>query len=74
MSPAMRTIAGDGGLSRWPCGMLRWHKVDHHSSPLTSTWQYPRCDVGLEEGDYTIVLCTIIMVHKGTSSYCRLID
>jgi len=50
----------------------------HH--PLTSTWPHLRCDVGLEEGEYRenclclAVLCTIIMVHKGTSSSYRSVD
>jgi len=43
-------------------------------SSLTSAWPHLRCDVGLEEGEYRenclclSVLCTIIMVHKDTSS------
>ena len=47
---------------------------------FTSTWPHLRCDVGLEEGEYRenclchAVLCTIIMVHKGTSSSYRLVD
>jgi len=38
------------------------------------------CDVGLQEGEYwkncvcVIVLCTIIMVHKGTSSSYKSVD
>ena len=45
--------------------------------PLTSTWPHLRCDVGLEEGEYRenclclAVLCTIVMVHKDTSSSYR---
>jgi len=48
--------------------------------PLTSTWLHLRCDVGLEEGEYrenclcVTVLCTIIMVHKETSSSYRSVD
>jgi len=48
--------------------------------PLTSTWPHLRCDVGLEEGVYRenclclAVLCTIIMVHKDTSSSYRSVD
>ena len=48
--------------------------------PLTSTWPHLRCDVGLKEGEYrenclcVTVLCTIIMVHKGTSSSYRSVD
>jgi len=48
--------------------------------PLTSTWPHLRCDVGLEEGVYRenclclAVLCTIIMVHKDTSSSYRLVN
>ena len=48
--------------------------------PLTSTWPHLRCDVGLEEGEHRencpclAVLCTIIMVHKDTSSSCRLVN
>jgi len=47
------------------------------SLTLTSTWPHLRCDVGLEEGVYRencvrlAVLCTIIMVHKDTSSSYR---
>jgi len=50
------------------------------ASPLISTWPRLRCDVGLEEGEYSenclcvTVLCTIILVHKGTSSSYRLVD
>ena len=49
------------------------------SSPLTSTWPHLRCDVGLVEGEYwkknsVTVLCTIIMVHKGTSRSYRLVN
>ena len=39
-----------------------------------------KCDVGLEDGEYQenclciTVLCTIIMVHKGTSSSYRSVD
>ena len=42
--------------------------------PVTSSWPQLRCDVGLEEGEYrenclcVAVVCTIIMVHKDTSS------
>ena len=53
------------------------HLVPLFRTPLTSTWPHLRYDVGLEEGEYRdnclclAVLCTIIMVHKGTSSsYC----
>ena len=36
---------------------------------LTSSWPHLRCDVGLEEVCLcATVLCTIIRVHKGTSS------
>jgi len=48
--------------------------------PFTSTWPRLRCDVGLEEGKYkenclcATVLCTIIMVHKGTCSSYRSVD
>jgi len=55
-------------------------KVDEINSTLTSTWLHLRCDVGLEEGEYqencicATVLCTIIMVHKGTSSSYRSVD
>jgi len=48
--------------------------------PVTSTWLHLRCDVGLEEGEYkkyclcVTVLCTFIMVHKGTSSSYRSVD
>ena len=44
---------------------------------VRSTWPHLRCDVGLEEGEYRenclcfLVLCTIIMVHKDTSSSYR---
>jgi len=44
-------------------------------SPLTSTWPRLGCDDGLEEGEYrenylcVTVSCTIIMVHKDTSSF-----
>jgi len=57
-----------------------YHTLDvtsDHSVPLTSTWPHLRCDVGLDEGDYrenclcVAVLCTIIMVHEGTSSFYR---
>ena len=49
-------------------------------TPLTSTWPHLRCDVGLEKGEYRenclclAVLCTIIMVHKDTSSSYRSIN
>jgi len=49
-------------------------------TPLISTWPHLRCDVGLEEGEYKenclclAVLCTIIMVHKDTSSSCRSVN
>ena len=48
--------------------------------PLTSTWLHLRCDVGLKEGEYwkiclcVTVLCTVIMVHKDTSSSYRSVD
>ena len=47
---------------------------------LTSTWPHLRCDVGLEEWVYRenclclAVLCTIIMVHKDTSSSYRSVN
>jgi len=48
----------------------------HWLKPLTSIWPHMRRDVGLVEGEYwkhnclrVTVLCTIIMVHKGTSSF-----
>jgi len=47
---------------------------------LASTWPHMRCDVGLDEEEYrenclcVAVLCTVIMVHKGTSSSYRLVD
>jgi len=48
---------------------------------LHSTWPHLRCDVGLEEGEYfflnclcVTVLCTIRMVHKGTSSSYRSVN
>jgi len=50
------------------------------ASPLTSTWPHLRCDVGLEEGEYRenclclAVLCTVIMVHKDTSSSYRSVN
>jgi len=46
-------------------------------TPLTSTWPHLRCDVGLEEGEdkenclCATVLCSIIMLHNGTSSSYR---
>ena len=49
-------------------------------TPLTSTWPHLRCDVGLEEGEYKenclclAVLCTVIMVHKDTSSSYRSVN
>ena len=51
-----------------------------YTAPLTSTWPHLRCDVGLEEGVYRenclclAVLCTIIMVHKDTSSSYRSVN
>jgi len=45
--------------------------------PLASTWPSPICDVGLDSGGWRILrklcysLCTIIMMHKGTSSYLQ---
>ena len=48
--------------------------------PLTSTWPHVRCDVGLEEGEHRenglcfALLCTIIMVHKDTSSSYRSVN
>jgi len=45
-----------------------------------TTWPHLRCDVGLEEGEHRenrlclAVLCTIIMVHKGTSSSYRSVN
>ena len=50
------------------------------TTPLTSTWPHLRCDVGLEEGEYRenclclAVMCTIIMVHKDTSSSYRSVN
>jgi len=47
---------------------------------LTSTWLPLRCDVRVEEGEYRenclslAVLCTIIMVHKDTSSSYRSVN
>jgi len=51
---------------------------------IASTWPHLRCDVALEEGEYqenclcatvcATVLCTIIMVHKSTSSSYRSVD
>ena len=52
----------------------------HSNAPVTSTSPHLRCDVGLEEGEYRenclclAVLCTIIMVHKYTSSSYRSVD
>jgi len=49
-------------------------------TPVTSTWPHLRRDVGLEEGEYRenclclAVLCTIIMVHKDTSSSYRSVN
>jgi len=46
-------------------------------NPLASTWPHLRCDVGLKEDEYRekcLCMCTIIMVHKGTSSSYRLVD
>ena len=54
--------------------------MQYHVNPLTSTWPHLRCDVGLEEGEYRenclclAVLCTIIMVHKGTRGSYRSVD
>ena len=56
---------------------VNWGK---YGVPLASTWPHLRCDVGLEEGEYrenclcVTVLCTIIMVHKDTSSSYRSVD
>ena len=53
---------------------------DYGIFAVTSTWPHLRCDVGLEEEEYgenclcVTVLCTIIMVHKGTCSSYRLVD
>jgi len=50
------------------------------ASLLTCIWLHLRCDVGLKEDEYeenclcVTVLCTIIMVHKGTSSSYRSVD
>ena len=50
------------------------------SCSLTSTWPHMICDVGLEEGEHRenclclAVLCTIIMVHKDTSSSSRTVQ
>jgi len=49
-------------------------------APLTSSWPHLRCGVSLEEGEYRenclclAVLCTIIMVHKDTSSSYRSVN
>ena len=54
--------------------------ITNYLNPLTSTWPHLRCDVGLEEGEYRenclclAVLCTTIMVHKGTSGSYRSVD
>jgi len=54
--------------------------MQYHVNPLTSTWPHLRCDVGLEEREYRenclclAVLCTIIMVHKGTRGSYRSVD
>jgi len=59
---------------------IRHGEVMENASPLTSTWPHLRCDVGLEEGVYRenclclAVLCTIIMVHKDTSSSYKSIN
>jgi len=51
-----------------------------NSPPPTSTWPHLRCDVGLEEGEYRenclclVVLCTITMMHKDTSSSYRSVN
>jgi len=48
--------------------------------PPNSIWPHLRCDIGLEEWDIeknclcVTVLCTIIMVHRGTSSSHRLVN
>jgi len=51
------------------------------SIPLTSTWPHLRCDVGLKKEEYwkknyicVTVLCTVIMVHNGTSSSHMSVD
>jgi len=40
--------------------------------PLTSTWPYLRCDVGLEEGEYREKLsmsCSIVYYYNGAQRY-----
>jgi len=56
-------------------------QMESQCCPLTSTWPHLRCDVGLEEGEcwnktvsVLTVSCTIIMVHKDTSSSYRLVN
>jgi len=54
-------------------------KVQRGKLLLVATWLHVRYDVGLEKGGYRknclcfTVFCTIIMVHRGTSSSCRLV-
>ena len=51
-----------------------------YNTPVSFTSLHMRCDVCLEEGEYwknclcITVLCTIIMVHKDTSSSYRLVE
>ena len=75
-------------MIRWVCFKRKNHRAQDHaqsydasSAALTSTWPHLRCDVGLDEGEYwkkncfcVTVLCTIIMVHRRTSSSYRSVD
>ena len=64
----------------WDYPTVCWIAHSGTWAPLTSTWPHLRCDVCLEKGEHRenclclAVLCTIIMVHKDTSSSYRSVD
>ena len=70
-----RAIEHTSHLCQW-----NWLIVIHNPTPRTSAWPHLIYHVDLEEGEYSenwfcaTVLCTIIMVHKGTRSSYRSID
>jgi len=75
-SPCYRTVY-HGNDAWWYEQFLQ---VSRPPPLVTSSWPHLRCDVGLEKGNinknclYVTVLCTIIMVHKDTSSSYRSVD
>jgi len=82
------TTVAEGG--RNPVAGLWGHTLGENWPPeptssyasvdFTSTWPHLRCDIGLQEREYKencpclAVSCTIIMVHKDTSSSYRSVN